>query len=366
MRLEPVASGFELPVHVAFRGTQDPRWFVVEQAGRIQVVLGSQVRPFLDLRGRVETGGEKGLLSLAFHPQVAQNGLFYVNYTRREGGRLKTFVSEFRTSADPDVADPASERVLFTVDQPFRNHNGGLVLFGPDGFLYVGMGDGGSADDPLNNAQNPASLLGKVLRVDPRTGTPQVWATGFRNPWRFSFDRGTGRMFLGDVGQDRREEVDVVEPRGNYGWAVMEGTLCNKPEVGCDPLRFRPPAAEYPTHEDGTCSVTGGYVYRALALRGSWGGTCSETTVAARSGPSGSPQACRSAGRETLRQGGPGWSGPPSSWCAPLSASRPSQSSRTGSSWWWTSAAGSTISWAGRSLWLSPGTRTAAAVPAPW
>ncbi len=268
MRLEPVASGFELPVHVAFPGAQDPRWFVVEQAGRIRVVRGSQVRPFLDLRGRVESGGEKGLLSLAFHPQVAQNGLFYVNYTRREGGRLKTFVSEFRTSADPDVADPASERVLFTVDQPFDNHNGGLVLFGPDGFLYVGMGDGGGADDPLDNAQNPASLLGKVLRVDPRTGAPQVWATGFRNPWRFSFDRGTGRMFLGDVGQDRREEVDVVEPGGNYGWAVMEGTLCNKPEVGCDPLRFRPPVAEYPTHEDGTCSVTGGYVYRGTRIAG--------------------------------------------------------------------------------------------------
>jgi glucose/arabinose dehydrogenase len=266
--LELVAGGFEFPVHAAFAGAQDPRLFVVEQTGRVKVVRDGQTRTFLDLSARVESGGEKGLLSVAFHPQYGQNGLFYVNYTRREGGQLKTFVSEFRTSADPDAADPTSERVLFTVDQPFDNHNGGLVLFGPDGFLYVGMGDGGSADDPMDNAQNPASLLGKMLRVDPRNGTPQVWATGFRNPWRFSFDRATGRMFLGDVGQDRREEVDLVEAGRNYGWAVMEGTLCNKPEVGCDPSGFTPPIAEYATHVDGTCSVTGGYVYRGTHIPG--------------------------------------------------------------------------------------------------
>lgn len=266
--LHPVASGFELPVHVAFAGPADPRMFVVEQAGRVRVWQGGVVRTFLDLSGRVESGGEKGLLSLAFHPQYASNGRLFVNYTRRESGQLRTFVSEFRVSADPDAADPTSERVLLTVDQPFDNHNGGLVLFGPDGWLYVGMGDGGSADDPLDNAQNPASRLGKVLRLHPDTGEVEVWALGFRNPWRFSFDRATGRLFLGDVGQDRREEVDVVERGRNYGWAVMEGTLCNKPEVGCDPSPFTPPVAEYPTHVDGTCSITGGFVYRGTRLPG--------------------------------------------------------------------------------------------------
>jgi glucose/arabinose dehydrogenase len=266
LALERVAAGFQLPVHVAFAGQHDPRLFVVEQAGRVLTWDGGTVRTFLDLSGRVESGGEKGLLSVAFHPQYASNGRLFVNYTRREAGQLKTFVTEFRASANPDAADPTSERVLLVVDQPFDNHNGGLVLFGPDGWLYVGMGDGGGADDPLDNAQNPASLLGKMLRVHPDTGAVEVWASGLRNPWRFSFDRATGRLFVGDVGQDRREEVDLVERGRNYGWAVMEGTLCNKPEVGCDPSPFVPPVAEYPTHVDGTCSVTGGFVYRGSRI----------------------------------------------------------------------------------------------------
>ncbi|MDQ7800432.1 MAG: PQQ-dependent sugar dehydrogenase [Armatimonadota bacterium] len=262
LRLERLAEGFQLPVHAAFAGAGGVPLFVVEQAGRVRIWDGGTVRTFLDLSARVESGGEKGLLSLAFHPQYASNRRFFVNYTRREGGQLRSFVSEFRASADLDAADAGSERVLLVVDQPFDNHNGGLVLFGPDGSLYVGMGDGGSADDPLDNAQNPTSRLGKMLRVHPDTAAVEVWASGFRNPWRFSFDRATGRMFLGDVGQDRREEIDVVEQGRNYGWAVMEGSLCNKPEVGCNPAGLTLPIAEYATHVDGTCSVTGGYVYR--------------------------------------------------------------------------------------------------------
>ncbi len=261
--LQLVASGFDLPVHVAFAGSGD-QMFVVEQTGRVRAWQGGRVWTFLDLSGRVEAGGEKGLLSVAFHPGYDHNRRFFVNYTRREAGQLKTFVSEFR--ADADTADPASERVRFTADQPFDNHNGGLVLFGPDGFLYVGMGDGGGAGDPADNAQNPSSLLGKVLRVHPDGGPVEVWASGFRNPWRFSFDRLSGRLFLGDVGQSRREEVNLVEQGGNYGWAVMEGSLCHKPPSGCATAGLKLPIAEYATHEDGTCAVTGGFVYRGNRL----------------------------------------------------------------------------------------------------
>lgn len=175
------------------------------------------------------------------------------------------------------------------------------MRFGPDGWLYVGMGDGGGADDPQDNAQNPASPLGKMLRVHPDTGAVEVWASGLRNPWRFSFDRATGRLFVGDVGQDRREEVDRVERGTNYGWAVMEGTLCNKPEVGCDPAPFVPPVASYPTHVDGTRAVTGGFVYRGsrvpwLAGRYVFGDYCGGQVWALQS-PAGLPwSSCCAAG----------------------------------------------------------------------
>jgi hypothetical protein len=265
------------------------RLFVVEQAGRIRIVRDGAVvgTPFLDIVSRVGSGGERGLLGLAFHPQYAQNGRFYVNYTDRRGD---THVSEFRVSSDPDVADPASERELLAVTQPFANHNGGGLAFGNDGMLYIALGDGGSGGDPMRNGQNLGRHLGKVLRIDVARGNPyavpsdnpfvstpgalpEVWAYGLRNPWRISFDRATGDLYIGDVGQGRREEIDVglASRRGgeNYGWNVMEGTLCFSPSSGCNTSGLTLPVLDYPI--DGSaaeCAVTGGYVYRGCRMPG--------------------------------------------------------------------------------------------------
>ncbi len=277
IRLTKVVGGLDNPVYVTHAGDGSDRLFVVEQPGRILIVRDGKVLPvpFLDIRGRTDFGGERGLLSVAFHPNYNNNGRFFVNYTR--GPNLRSIIAEYHVSpSNPDLADPA-ETFILRIPDPFGNHNGGLNMFGPDGMLYIGLGDGGSAGDPLNNGQSLDTLWGKVLRIDvdgaapytvppdnPFVGTPnargEIWAYGLRNPWRFSFDRCTGRLFLADVGQYSWEEVDIITKGGNYGWRIMEGNHCFNPPEGCDPTGLTLPIAEY-SHSLG-CSVTGGYVYR--------------------------------------------------------------------------------------------------------
>ena len=277
IQLEVVASGLDRPVHLA-APAGDPRLFVVEQPGRIRVIRGGRLleRPFLDLTDRVRSGGERGLLSVAFHPRYAENGWLFVDYTDKSG---ESRIERYHVSPDPDRAEPASGSLLLRIHQPYANHNGGLVLFGPDGMLWIGMGDGGSGGDPHGYAQNPASLLGKLLRIDVDHGRPyaiprdnpfperagyrpEIWAMGLRNPWRFSFDRATGDLYIADVGQDRWEEVDVASGSAaglNYGWNWMEGEHGFR-EGAPDPRSFVRPALEY-GHDQG-CSITGGLVYR--------------------------------------------------------------------------------------------------------
>lgn len=277
IELQQIATGFTRPVYLTHAGDGSGRLFVVEQAGIIKIVRNGQTltTPFLDIRDRVESGGEKGLLSVAFHPKYRENGRFFVNYTARKDGILKSVIAEYKVSANPEVAD-RTERIIVEVEQPFANHNGGLNKFGPDGFLYIGLGDGGAAGDPLNNAQSLETLLGKIVRIDiekepyaiphdnpfvGRAGAQgEIWAYGLRNPWRFSFDRCTGRLFAGDVGQNRLEEIDLIEKGKNYGWRIMEGSQCYDPPTLCNTQGLELPIAEY-DHSLG-CSVTGGYVYR--------------------------------------------------------------------------------------------------------
>jgi glucose/arabinose dehydrogenase len=279
IELQQIATGFTRPVYLTHAGDGSGRLFVVEQAGIIKIVRNGQTltTPFLDIRDRIESGGEKGLLSVAFHPQYKENGRFFVNYTARKEGILKTVIAEYRASpSNPDLAD-RTEKIILEIEQPFANHNGGLNKFGPDGFLYIGMGDGGAAGDPLNNGQDLGTLLGKMLRIDIDSGSPyaipsdnpfvaktnargEIWAYGLRNPWRFSFDRCTGRLFAGDVGQNRIEEIDLIEKGKNYGWRIMEGSQCYDPPTLCNTQGLELPIAEY-DHSLG-CSVTGGYVYR--------------------------------------------------------------------------------------------------------
>jgi len=280
--LERVASGLSFPVHVAApRG--DARLFIVEKTGRVKILRDGSVlgTPFLDLSGQVSGGSEQGLLSIAFHPDFASNGRFYVDYTDRAGD---TQIVELRVSGDRDRADPATARTILSIPQPFSNHNGGLVAFGPDGKLYIGMGDGGSGGDPEENAQNLGSLLGKLLRIDVDAGQPyavppdnpfvdragargEIWAYGLRNPWRFAFDRQGGDLYVADVGQNRFEEVHAVRGAGrglNYGWDIMEGRECFEPSEGCDRTGLTLPVLTY-DHGDG-CSISGGHVYRGEAI----------------------------------------------------------------------------------------------------
>jgi hypothetical protein len=283
--LEPVFQGLDRPLFVTHAGDGSGRLFVLERGGRIRAGLpgGGPPAVFLDLSDRVATEGERGLLGLAFHPGFAQNRRFFVHYNAVPDGR--TVIAEFRASAsDPGVAEPA-ETVLLTASQPFGNHNGGSIEFGPDGFLYIGVGDGGSGFDPGNRAQDPFELLGKILRIDvdqpagglpyssppgnPFVGTgqgrPEVFALGFRNPYRFAFDRGTGALLVADVGQDEREEVNLVVAGGNYGWRVLEGTRCTGAgPADCDDPVFLPPVTEYHSG-GGRCAVIGGPVYRGSA-----------------------------------------------------------------------------------------------------
>ncbi len=272
-----VSHIFANPVFVTATPDTTGRLFVVEQNGRILIVNNAQVlpSPFLDIASKVSTGGERGLLGLAFHPQFSSNGRFFVNYTRVPDGA--TVIAEYHVSLNPNSAAP-DERIFLVVPQPYGNHNGGMLAFGHDQLLYIGMGDGGSAGDPENRAQNRDELLGKVLRIDvdhdlpysipadnPFVGLPgksEIFALGVRNPWRFSFDRDTGDLWGGDVGQNAWEEIDVITKGKNYGWRLLEGAHCFNPMTNCHTVpNLVAPVLEY-AHEEGRCSVTGGYVYR--------------------------------------------------------------------------------------------------------
>jgi glucose/arabinose dehydrogenase len=278
--LENVAEGLESPLLVTNAGDGSDRLFVLEQIGRIRIVSDGNLlpEPFLDISSLVVAGGEQGLLGLAFHPDFSDNRKFYVNYTDRNGN---TVVAEYMAHpSNPDRADPSSARPLLRIDQPFGNHNGGGIEFGPDGYLYIGTGDGGSGGDPMGNGQSLQTLLGKLLRidVDARSGnrpygipednpfvgrsdaSPEIWAYGLRNPWRFSFDDNT--LWIADVGQNELEEIDRApsdEGGLNYGWNAMEGDRCFE-SSDCDGSKLELPVSVY-GHDLG-CSVTGGYVYR--------------------------------------------------------------------------------------------------------
>ncbi len=296
VRLVPTVSGLSSPLFVSHAHDGSNRLFIVEQGGLIKVLRPGSPTPtvFLDIRTRILSGGERGLLGLAFHPQYASNGRFFVYYTRAGDGGL--VIAEYHVSANPDVAS-STETTLLTIPHPTNsNHNGGMLAFGPDNYLYIGVGDGGAAYDPPNNAQNTGVLLGKILRInvnqaDPVAGTPysappdnpfvnragrdEIFAFGMRNPWRFSFDRLTGQPWVGDVGQGAREEVDTpIVNGGNYGWRVYEGSLCtNQDPTLCTPSNYIFPLFDY-SHVNGRCSLTGGYVYR-----GSLGALSSGTYV---------------------------------------------------------------------------------------
>lgn len=287
--LEPLVDGLASPLFVGNAGDGSGRIFVLEQSGRIRVIREGRLlaEPYLDLTDRIASGGERGLLGLAFSPTFAEDGLLYVDYTDRSGA---TVVSELR-APDPaeDSADPASERVLMVIEQPYANHNGGALAVGPDGLLWIATGDGGSGGDPQGNGQRLETLLGKLLRVDPRPagGAPyaipadnpfvarsdaraEIWAYGLRNPWRFSFDRATDDLWIADVGQGSIEEVNrwpAGSPAGpNFGWNTMEASTCFEPAEGCATEGLVLPVAEY-GHDLG-CSVTGGYVYRGGGVPG--------------------------------------------------------------------------------------------------
>jgi glucose/arabinose dehydrogenase len=284
LTLTLVAFGLELPVYATGAPGDTERLFILEQNGRIRVLRNGVVlpEPFLDLTNVVQgvefNGDERGLLGLAFHPEYAQNGRFFVHYT--DQALDHGTIVEFHATPGSDIADAAPVKTLFTVTTTqYGNHNGGQLAFGPDGHLYIGFGDGGQANDPDGNGQDVGVELGKILRIDPDTfptpvagnlnpGFPHIWDYGLRNPWRFSFDRCTGDLYIGDVGQGAFEEVDV-EPAGqglkNYGWDIMEGNDCHEPPNNCDMSGLTPPTVEY-SHNSGGCSVTGGYVYRGSKI----------------------------------------------------------------------------------------------------
>ena len=288
--VQQIATGLASPVAITHAGDGSGRLFITLQGGQILIYDGTRILPvpFLDISSLVSCCGERGLLSVAFHPNYKTNGYFYVNYTEKRAG--DTVIARYRVSSDPNVADPNPEGILLTISQPFPNHNGGQLQFGSDGYLYIGMGDGGSGGDQQNNAQNGQSLLGKMLRIDvsnvnTNDGLPydippnnpflsdpkvrdEIWALGLRNPWRFSFDRITGDVFIADVGQNSWEEVDVQaasSPGGeNYGWRFMEGSHCFNPAISCNNGKMTLPIVEY-SHALG-CSITGGYRYRGSQI----------------------------------------------------------------------------------------------------
>lgn len=273
-------QGLEHPVYLTHAADGSRRLFAVEQPGRIRILQDQTLLlpPFLDITERVLAGGERGLLGLAFHPKYSRNGRFFVHYTRKPDGA--TVIAEYHRGSTAISSSP-EERTLLTVPQPYPNHNGGMISFGPDGYLYIGLGDGGSAGDPENRAQNPEELLGKILRIDvdrgdpygippdnpfaQEGGRPEIYALGLRNPWRFSFDVVTGELWVADVGQNMWEEINLVTRGGNYGWRVLEGTHCFNPRTSCKPPQVISPIFEY-SHVKGRCSIIGGYVYRGREL----------------------------------------------------------------------------------------------------
>lgn len=282
---------FDKPVELTSPTDGTNRIFVVSQTGKIHVFPSNATTTtppvFLDLSSKVTAGGELGLLGLAFHPDYKANGYFYVNYTR--GNPLETAISRFKvSSADLNVADPASEQVLLTYQQPFSNHNGGKLAFGNDGYLYIASGDGGSGGDPRNYAQNRQQLLGKIIRIDVNSTTgnlpyaipadnpykgnttgfrEEIYAYGLRNPWRFSFDRATGALWAGDVGQGNVEEISIIKNGGNYGWKIREGNTCFG-SANCDVTNLEEPIWTYPLNNENGRSVTGGYVCHDKNLTG--------------------------------------------------------------------------------------------------
>ncbi len=308
--LVQVITGLSQPVQVTHAGDGSGRLFIVEKNGRIKVFNNYVYQGvFLDISAKVSTSSEQGLLSVVFPPGYDTSGRFYINYTNLAGD---TVIARYQVGSNVNQADAASEEILLNIDQPYTNHNGGQMAFGPDGYLYIGMGDGGSGGDPENRAQNPADLLGKLLRIDvepsgttspPPTGSnlifmpvlyrpgpsepyripldnpfintpgyrPEIWATGLRNPWRFSFDRSTGDLYIADVGQNEWEEVNFqpnTSPGGeNYGWRILEGNHCYNPSSGCvAPSSYVAPVLEYAhgANDVNGCSVTGGFVYRGI------------------------------------------------------------------------------------------------------
>ena len=271
-----VTQDLEQPVLLTHAGDHSQRLFIIEQAGRIRIMEQERLlpTPFLDISDKVNFGGERGLLGVAFHPHYRQNGRVFVNYTREPDGA--TVISEFQISNAPNQIKP-SERIILLIPQPYGNHNGGMIAFGPDGFLYIATGDGGAGGDPGNRGQNQKELLGKILRIDIDHEAPysipttnpfvnrhhgqEIFAWGFRNPWRFSFDKMTGTLWAADVGQNQWEEINRVQKGKNYGWRIMEGLHCFRPSNDCHTAGLSLPIAEY-AHESGRCSITGGYVYR--------------------------------------------------------------------------------------------------------
>ncbi|MFN8469974.1 MAG: PQQ-dependent sugar dehydrogenase [Caldilineaceae bacterium] len=290
VRLEPLVEDLEQPLFVTHAGDGSGRIFIVEKVGRIRIVEDGKLldTPFLDITDKVSLSSEQGLLGLAFTPDYPTSGTFYVNYTNKIGD---TVIARYSVSGDdPNRADPASELPILQLDQPAPNHNGGMLAFGPDGYLWIGMGDGGAANDRFGNGQNPQTLLAKMLRInvnsdpdEPYTIPPdnpwvtadwngqdvrnEIWAVGLRNPWRWSFDRQTHDLWIADVGQNMIEEINVVPSAPgtgglNFGWPIMEGKSCFQAE-NCDQTGLTLPVTDY--RHEGNCSVTGGYVYRGGA-----------------------------------------------------------------------------------------------------
>jgi glucose/arabinose dehydrogenase len=293
LHLTLLKSGLSNPVLLTNAGDGSGRRFVVEQTGKVRIITAGGTllsAPFIDLTGLLSTGGEQGLLGLAFHPHFETNGYFFLNYTNTNGD---TIINRYHAAPGANTVKRTTAVRIMTIDQPYANHNGGNLAFGPDGYLYIGMGDGGSAGDPGNRAQNISSLLGKMLRIDVdhtstgknyrapssnpyvgRSGADEVWSRGLRNPWRWSFDMPTRRLFIGDVGQNRYEEVDRSNPgtkpagwASNYGWRQLEGNVCYNPSSGCVKTGKVMPLVAYGHVVSGTdnCAITGGYVYRGSA-----------------------------------------------------------------------------------------------------
>ena len=292
LQLKEIARGFTSPVGLIDAGDQSERLFVIEQGGKVKIIQNGAVAktPFLDISNKLDglniAYSEKGLLGMAFHPEYRNNRKFYVYYsapTDISGMDHKSVIAEYKTSlTDPNTAMVTSERIVMEIQQPESNHNGGQLAFGPDGYLYIGLGDGGGAGDKHGsngNGQNPRTWLGKILRIDINTDKgykvptdnpyiqstvylPEIWATGLRNPWRFSFDKASGKLFCADVGQNKYEEINIIEKAHNYGWRIMEGNHCYEPAEGCNQENLTMPIAEY-NHEEGV-SVIGGYMYRGM------------------------------------------------------------------------------------------------------